>query len=144
MTKIFLYGTLMRGFPHLKHLGVDKDLKYLGKGKMRGRIFDLGEYPAAIADKETVEYVYGEIFLVQNEEHVLRKLDEFEEAIPSRNRKSLFIRKKVKICTSEGKETFAWAYLYNQPLEKAFRIASGDFKKHVNLKRAFSRAHKPA
>lgn len=132
----------MRGFPHLKELGVDKHLKYLGRGRMRGRVFDLGEYPAAVADKKTGEFVHGELFQVHNEKRVLRKLDEFEVAIPSRNRKSLFIRRKVRIHTSEGEETFAWAYLYNQPLERASRIANGDFKKHVNLKRAFSRAPK--
>ncbi len=43
---LFVYGTLMRGFP--LHRILDGKAEYLGVGEVPGLLFDLGSYPAAL------------------------------------------------------------------------------------------------
>src|SRR5258708_40101095 len=45
---VFFYGTLMAGFDRRRRAGIDDKLRYIGRGSIRGALFDLGLYPAPV------------------------------------------------------------------------------------------------
>ena len=57
---LFVYGTLMRGFP--LHRLLEGRARFLGAGTARGRLYDLGRYPGAVPDREAT--LRGEVYRV--------------------------------------------------------------------------------
>lgn len=68
---VFVYGSLKRGEFNHKVLG---ESKFIGKTKVRGRIYDLGHYPGAKLSEDGE--IHGEVFDVDNE--TLNRLDRLE------------------------------------------------------------------
>jgi gamma-glutamylcyclotransferase (GGCT)/AIG2-like uncharacterized protein YtfP len=74
--KVFVYGTLRRGFDNYNL--IEKDVKSVTAAKMRGILYDLGDYPAMIAGEGVV---VGEILEFTDPVrafHVMDLLEEFD------------------------------------------------------------------
>lgn len=69
--KVFVYGTLKKGFRNQSYL---KGAKYLEKATMKGKMYDLGGYPCIELDEEGV--VYGEVYEI--DKNILANLDRCE------------------------------------------------------------------
>ena len=93
--KLFVYGSLKRKERLNPCL---EDSLFLGVGKIKGILFDLGAYPAAI-EKMTDRLIEGEIYEVSD--RVLRNLDQIE------GNPNYYIRKLVKEEISSEK---VWVY----------------------------------
>ena len=122
--KIFVYGTLRRGFalhPELKKLGA----RYLGKGRVTGTLFDLGEYPGLIRSGGNGSRVEGELYEIKSPSEQLPVLDKLEEFDAKRPGKSLFVRKRVTVTLKQGVRTRAWGYVLPRKPRHARVIASG-------------------
>ena len=111
---VFFYGTLMAGFDRRRRAGIDDKLRYIGRGSIRGALFDLGIYPAAVAAPEG--HIWGEVYRHDD---------------PDR---SLYMRKQVEVALPDGTLAQAWVYFYNAPLGGAQPIASGDYLEHVKVR----------
>ena len=60
MNKVFVYGSLKKGFYNYERCGLDK-AKFIGKGILKGyKMYSLGSYPCIVADEKS--QVYGEIY----------------------------------------------------------------------------------
>ncbi len=131
---LFVYGTLMGGF--------DEDLqkkvgaKLVGGATIRGRLYDLGEYPGAkLADKGSKDLVKGELYQLADPEHAIKIFDRYEEYFPSAPHKSLFVRKLVTVSLVEGgRKRKAWAYLYNRPVANDKLVPNGDYRNLVAVR----------
>ncbi len=124
--KIFVYGTLRRGFAlhsELKKTGA----RYLGKGQILGSLFDLGEYPGAIRGSGSEGNIDGELYELQSPEEQLAILDEIEEFDPQSPRKSLFVRKKATVKLKQGGRTRAWVYFLPKKPRRGAMIVSGNY-----------------
>lgn len=125
--KIFVYGTLRRGFElhsELKSLGA----RYLGKGRIQGKLFDLGEFPGLIQAPEHIgSSVEGEIYELQNPSEQLAVLDRLEEFDSKKPNKSLFIRKKAVVKLKQGGHMRAWVYFLPRKPRRAAVIESGNY-----------------
>lgn len=137
--KLFAYGTLMRGFGLTRELAVEADIRYLGRGRFAGRLYDLGPYPAAIEDPSGPCTVWGDVFHLLDPERVLRILDEFEGCDPSMPLSSLYRRCPVDVQFEDGSPVRAWAYLYARPDHLrndpgAVLIPSGDYRQYVQAR----------
>lgn len=119
---IFVYGSLRRGqagamparFP---------GAAYVAEGRVRGRLYDLGDYPGLALDGEA-SFVTGEVFEV--DDHTLDGLDKFELTTD-------YSRKQVAV--EHGSErTDCWIYVPERGAD-FFRdnelIKSGDWIEHV-------------
>ena len=93
---LFVYGTLRRSFP-LHHILVSDSVKYVAKGHIRGRLYNLGRYPGVYQAPQGHEHVVGELYQLLDPETQLKKLDREEDFDPSRPEKSLFIRRKTQV-----------------------------------------------
>ena len=123
---LFVYGTLRQGFGRhrvLRRLGA----RYLGKGTMRGRLYDLGEYPGAVTSSSLRKRVDGEIYHLADPARQLKKLDEVEQFRPEAPENSLFVRRLSTARLRNGKTLQAWVYSLPQRPTGARLIESGDY-----------------
>jgi gamma-glutamylcyclotransferase (GGCT)/AIG2-like uncharacterized protein YtfP len=129
---VFFYGTLMAGFDRRRRAGIDSKLTYRGRGSIRGALFDLGIYPAAVPAPEGL--VWGEVYEMDDQATVLAALDDIEGYRPDDPDKSLYARAQADVTMPDGTMERAWVYFYNAPLGRAPRIASGDYLEHTKVR----------
>jgi gamma-glutamylcyclotransferase (GGCT)/AIG2-like uncharacterized protein YtfP len=125
---LFVYGTLL---DESNEFGIylKENCGYYSKGKFRGRLYDLVEYPGAILDKNGSNYVRGSILELKNVTEVLIQLDDYEGFGEDQEQPNLFIREMVEVDTDDGFLS-CWVYLYNLPVEGCTWIDSGDYKEY--------------
>ncbi|MCX6551251.1 MAG: gamma-glutamylcyclotransferase [Acidobacteria bacterium] len=129
---VFFYGTLMAGFDRRRRAGIDTRMRFIGRGRIEGALFDLGLFPAAIPAPDS--QVWGEIYEVDDDPSVLAKLDEIEGFRPSEPDSSLYTRVQITVTFDHGGVDTAWVYFYNAPLGRAERITSGDYLEHLRVR----------
>lgn len=111
--KLFVYGTL---HPDAAPSEVRADVKRFrleGRGTVRGKLYDLGEYPGLILEKRGAEDVSGHIFSIPPEPELLERLDRYEEYDPNSPSSSLFVRKLVQVKRDNGSTERCWIYVLN-------------------------------
>lgn len=122
----------MAGFDRRRRAGIDTKLTYRGRGSVRGSLFDLGIYPAAVPAAEGL--VWGEVYEMTAPDAVLAALDDIEGYRPDDPDKSLYARTLADATMPDGSVERAWVYFYNAPLGRAPRIASGDYLEHTKVR----------
>ena len=113
---LFVYGTLMRGLP--LHRLLQAGARYVGAGKVRDQLFDLGAYPAAIPDPSGT--VHGELYRVEAPA-LWAALDSVEGPQYHRGEATVAIRDET---------VTACVYWYVGPLSGAVPIPGGDYRAH--------------
>jgi gamma-glutamylcyclotransferase (GGCT)/AIG2-like uncharacterized protein YtfP len=126
---LFLYGTLLAEGAPDEVVGTLKSLRRIGPAHVRGRLYDLGEYPGAVIDHSANTSVHGELVELPADNAILDALDRYEEFDPSRPQKSLFVRKKAKIRLANGRNVQGWIYVYNRNPGNAPVIRGGNYSK---------------
>ena len=117
----------MRGFRKewLRELGAD----FAGPGTIRGRLYDLGDYPGArVQGAESGQRVSGELYRLHDPERALRNLDQYEGFFPLEPNKSLFVRELLSVTLDDGRKKRGWAYLYNRGIAEAKLIPTGCYR----------------
>jgi gamma-glutamylcyclotransferase (GGCT)/AIG2-like uncharacterized protein YtfP len=130
--RVFFYGTLMSGFRRPGRSRIDTHLKAEGRAWIRGALFDLGIYPAAVPAADG--RVWGEVHETLDTEVVLDALDEIEGYRPDQPDASLYTRVRTPATLDDGRVVDVWVYFYNAPLGRAQRIPSGDYLQHLKVK----------
>jgi gamma-glutamylcyclotransferase (GGCT)/AIG2-like uncharacterized protein YtfP len=124
---LFVYGTLLSGEAPKGIASIVKRCRRLGLAYVRGRLYDLGEYPGAILDPSSPNMVQGELIALPPEGGILDALDRYEEFNPLDPKRSLFIRKKAKIWMANGSSREGWIYVYNKHPGKARLVRGRDY-----------------
>jgi len=130
--RVFFYGTLMSGFRRPGRERIESKLQPEGRGWIRGALFDLGIYPAAIPASDG--RVRGEIHRMTDPDGVLSVLDDIEGYRASEPDASLYTRAETPVTFDDGHVATVWVYFYNAPLGRAQRIESGDYLEHLKVK----------
>jgi gamma-glutamylcyclotransferase (GGCT)/AIG2-like uncharacterized protein YtfP len=115
---IFVYGTLMQGFP-LHGLLADR-AEPRGRGTVRARLVDLGAYPGAVPDPHAA--VAGEVYRVTRED-LWRALDSTEGP--------QYHRGQVAVRMADGRQVTASMYWYVGPLDRGVPVPGGDYRAHA-------------
>lgn len=129
---LFSYGTLLPDHAPAEIAPVVSRLRPIGRGKVRGRLYDLGDYPGAVLSK-TGPVIVGQIFELPDAPEVIKKLDEYEGFDPAHPQGSLFVRKRSLVTVGNGKKVWCWIYVYNRHPGDAVPVTGGDFS---NLRRS--------
>jgi gamma-glutamylcyclotransferase (GGCT)/AIG2-like uncharacterized protein YtfP len=122
---LFVYGTLMRGYP-LHHLIANR-CEFLGDGTVTGRLLNLGHYPGAVLEEGTV---HGEVYRLLAP-GLLASLDQEEGYDPRAPERSLYLRRPATVRLASGRMVTAWIYWYQGPRHRAMPIPGGDYRQHL-------------
>jgi gamma-glutamylcyclotransferase (GGCT)/AIG2-like uncharacterized protein YtfP len=71
---------------------------------------------------DSEDYVWGELYEVNDPLNTLRRIDKAEDCD-----KGLFERKVVDVWPDVNEQVRAWSYFYAKPLEQSVQIKSGRF-----------------
>jgi len=127
--RLFVYGTLRNGFR--SHQILQRlHARFLGRGRVRGRLFDLVRYPGAVESENEAEFVSGEVYLLPRAEMSFRVLDRYEGFDPSDSEFNEFVRKETIVTMDSGREIRAWIYWLLRARASGRRIRSGNYPVH--------------
>ena len=133
---LFAYGTLQPGHAPKEIAGAVAELQLLGKGSVRGSLYDLGQYPGAVIDSSSAKRILGTVFRLPGDEKVLRELDNYEGFDPDAPDRSLFVRRLHPVRLASGRTLRCWEYEYNRKTEGAKPLTGGRYQKALRAKSA--------
>ena len=124
---LFVYGSLRSGFHNPAYQYISTYFNLFGEAKVKGKLFDTGEYPAAMPVQENA-FIKGELYLVKNENEfswAIGQLDDYEGVIVEKDEQPLYRREIVDVYINDAIVP-AWIYWYNGDLSGKPVISSGD------------------
>jgi gamma-glutamylcyclotransferase (GGCT)/AIG2-like uncharacterized protein YtfP len=127
---LFVYGTLLLSGNEFA-IYLQKNSAFYKKGKFRGKLYNVGEYPGAIEITEGDLYVHGIIVKLNNATVILKHIDHYEGFRAGQTKPYLFVRNLIEAETNNG-IVKCWVYLYNHSVNDLYLIKSGDYLKHKN------------
>jgi gamma-glutamylcyclotransferase (GGCT)/AIG2-like uncharacterized protein YtfP len=108
---------------------VCRRLRFLGPATVRGRLYDLGAYPAAMLDGSNDSRIRGQLVEI-DEESVWQELDRYESCPRPGEDDGLFRRVCTTATVSLGQTMDCWIYVYNRDLREAKVVESGCWRTH--------------
>jgi gamma-glutamylcyclotransferase (GGCT)/AIG2-like uncharacterized protein YtfP len=124
--RLFVYGTLMRGFDHPMAKLLSRSADFLGKARCHGRLYLVKHYPGLVLSDDASDVVFGELFRLHTPQVSLVTLDDYEGCGPD-VASPQYLRQILPVTLDDGTISEAWTYVYNRPVVKLKRIASGRF-----------------
>jgi gamma-glutamylcyclotransferase (GGCT)/AIG2-like uncharacterized protein YtfP len=123
---LFVYGTLMRGFDHPMAQLLSRSADFIGEARCRGRLYLVKHYPGLVLSDDPAEIVFGELFRLRRPAECLREFDMYEACGEGFKPPTEYVRQMLTVTRDDGAAE-AWTYVYNWPVTKLPRIASGRF-----------------
>lgn len=125
--QLFVYGSLRSHFLSPAYDYISRYFNLVGDATVPGRLFDMGEYPAAIpaADGSLIK---GELYTIKNEKEfawAICQLDDYEGVLVEPHEKPLYRREITQVQTSDA-TVQAWIYWFNGDTTGKPLIPSGD------------------
>ena len=140
--RLFVYGTLMRGYVHPMAKLLSANADFLGEASCRGRLYMVKHYPGLVLSNAPDEIVHGELYRLREVDAMLREFDMYEACGEGFAQPTEYRRTTLKVAltdggaggmsnaTSTGSWIEAWTYLYNWPVDGLPRISAGRFLEH--------------
>jgi len=133
--QLFVYGTLRSGFHHPAYAYISDNFTLVGQGKIKGRLYDMGEYPAAVpvADES---FIIGELYQLKEDLDfywVIEQIDDYEGLNVEEGEVALYKREQGEVFLAEG-SSIAWVYWYNQDVSGRTPVPSGDILEYIKQK----------
>ncbi len=130
---VFAYGTLQPGLVPASMSSVAQKLTPVGRGFVRGLLYDLGRYPGAIPDARAARRIAGTVLQLPDDgntaREILGRLDAYEGFDPESPAASEYIRARQTVDLVDGGSLECWFYRYNLPASAAQIIESGVWEK---------------
>lgn len=126
---LFVYGTLMSwakgalGLNQRKRLS--SEARSLGPAVLRGRLYDLGQYPGVIISNATEDVVHGEVFELFRPATTLQWLDHYEGVWRAGRECDEYRREVVEVTLADSDVVKVSVYIYRRSLRRARYLPSG-------------------
>lgn len=125
---LFVYGTLRRRFKHPMARRLALSARYIGIGRLNGRLYHLSRYPGLIFSRRPDEWVWGDLYELKVKPGLLARLDRYEGITPGRKKRvSEYERLIATIYTEDATIRQAWVYCYQRSVNRQRWLVSGDF-----------------
>jgi gamma-glutamylcyclotransferase (GGCT)/AIG2-like uncharacterized protein YtfP len=132
---LFVYGSLRSGFKSPAYEYVSRFFNFVGDARVRGKLYDLGDYPAAVpGDGEN--FIVGELYEVRDVSEfpwAIAQLDDYEGITAEPGEQSLYKRDAIDVYVGD-KTISAWIYWYAGDVSGRPLIESGDVVEYMNSK----------
>jgi gamma-glutamylcyclotransferase (GGCT)/AIG2-like uncharacterized protein YtfP len=125
--RLFVYGTLMRGFDHPMAQLLSRAADFVGDARCRGRLYLVRHYPGLVLSDDPAEVVFGELYRLRQPEALLREFDMYEACGEGFAEPTEYVRQMLPLTLAGKTVSEAWTYIYNWPVTGLPRIASGRF-----------------
>ena len=132
---LFVYGSLRSGFHSPAYDYISKYFNFFGDAKVKGLLYDMGEYPAAIPSQEDA-FIFGELYLIKNEKEfswAIAQLDDYEGIVVEPGEQQLYRRDIVDVHVNDAIVP-SWIYWYNGDVNGKPVIESGDILDYLRKK----------
>ena len=133
---LFVYGSLRSGFRSPAYEYISRYFDLVGEAKVKGKLFDLGEYPAAKPTDEN-KFIIGELYRIRKESEfswAIGQLDDYEGVHVGYDETQLY-RRDIAEVHIDNKITNAWIYWYHGDVEDKPVIESGDVLRYIEQKK---------
>ena len=133
--QVFVYGSLRSGFHHPAYAYISRYFTLVTSGKVKGKLFDMGEYPAAVPSNEE-KFIVGELYRINHPEEfgwAMAQLDDYEGLNTENNELPLYRREPVTVYLQAQTEQ-AWVYWFNGDTSGNPVIESGDVLQYLQEK----------
>ena len=124
---LFVYGTLMRGFDNPMAQLLSRGADFIGAARCRGRLYRVTHYPGLVLSDDADDVVFGELFRLRQPAELLREFDMYEACGEGFAEPTEYLRQMLAVTGEDGALSEAWTYVYNRPVDRLARIASGRF-----------------
>lgn len=134
--RIFVYGSLRKGFNSPAYQYISQYFDFETPGRIRGKLYDLGEYPAAVPDSADA-FIVGELYKIRHPEEfewALAQLDDYEGIHADVDGPAHYRRELVTVHLPDGTDSEAWAYWYARSVEGKPIVPSGDILQYLHEK----------
>jgi gamma-glutamylcyclotransferase (GGCT)/AIG2-like uncharacterized protein YtfP len=133
--QLFVYGSLRSGFHNPAYEYLTRYFHLIGDAIVRGRLYDNGSYPVAVATADE-HYINGELYQLNDPsefEWAIEQLDDYEGLNVEEGETTVYKRDLTDVFHS-GKQSVAWVYWYNQSVDDMPAIETGDILKYLQEK----------
>jgi gamma-glutamylcyclotransferase (GGCT)/AIG2-like uncharacterized protein YtfP len=127
LDRLFVYGTLTRGFDHPMAKLLSRSAEFCGEARCRGRLYRVKHYPGLVQSDDPDDVVFGELYRLHHPDELLREFDMYEACGEGFAEPTEFLRHMLTVTLDDGALSEAWTYVYNWPVKKLPRISSGRF-----------------
>jgi gamma-glutamylcyclotransferase (GGCT)/AIG2-like uncharacterized protein YtfP len=124
--RLFVYGTLMRGFDHPMAQLLSRSADFIGEARCQGRLYRIKHYPGLVVSDDPNDVVFGELYRLRTPKELLREFDMYEACGEGFAQPTEYVRQLLSV-TLDDKTAETWTYIYNWPVAHLPRIASGRF-----------------
>ena len=125
--RLFVYGTLMRGFDHPMARLLSGNADFISEARCQGRLYRVEQYPALVLSEDSADIVHGELFRMRAPDELLGELDMYEACGEGFAQPTEYVRQMLPLTLADGTRAEAWTYVYNWPVARLPRIDSGRF-----------------
>ena len=125
--KLFVYGSLRKGFRHPAYEYISRYFTLVGEAKVKGYLYDMGNYPVATPTTDEA-FIMGELYVLNNENEfawAMAQLDDYEGVNADEDELVMYRRELATVYLNDT-TTDAWIYWYNGDVADHPVIASGD------------------
>ena len=122
---LFVYGTLRPARAPASIAAVVGTLRPLGPARVRGRLYDLGRFPAAVPDARAEGWIQGELVALGPDSPPLSWFDAYEGFDPRTPATSLFRRARALAVDAGGQAVRCWIYAWARSVDERHRVPGG-------------------
>jgi gamma-glutamylcyclotransferase (GGCT)/AIG2-like uncharacterized protein YtfP len=134
--QLFVYGSLRSGFHSPAYEYISRYFDLLGEATVRGELYDLGTFPAAIPTDKNL-FILGELYRIKNISEfswAIGQLDDYEGVDVAFDEVQLY-RRELTTAYCNQQAFPAWIYWYNGEVAGKPRIESGDVLDYIRQKK---------
>lgn len=132
-----MYGSLRSGFRSPAYEYVSNFFRLVGEAKVKGKLYDLGTYPAAVPTTDN-SFIIGELYQIKrtNEfEWAMAQLDDYEGVSGGSTNETQLYCREITDVFMDNKVTQAWIYWFRGDVTGKPVIESGDLMQYLQQKK---------
>src|SRR5256885_16553792 len=112
--RLFVYGTLMRGFDHPMAKLLSRSADFLGPARCRGRLYLIKHYPGLVLSADPADIVFGELYRLRDRDPLLGEFDMYEARGARFPELAEYLRRRLPVTHQAGTAGGLWTEPHNR------------------------------